>query len=480
MQKLISKYFLAAHLGLLTAAPLFLYPYVGLRATCTVMMLLSLFAATWTLMEPSRRRGEMLHEARQRVLRSIVASPVFHALLIFAGYSLVVHFNSGLAQVYDAASGRWSTGDPRFPGWPASVAGAALPALAASTVALVACSGARFGLGRAARAAFLFVFSLVAGVAGFALATVFFEGDCARVEALVRAASTGGSFVGCAFGAAMLAGVAAVPASFERDWTLASILLVPAIAGSFTGMFLCSTTAEIVAFTAAAALLVALGLVYSVYEVRGPGALKVLTVFVVSIAAGVSFVAAVAPEWAGGARIDAILKFRLLPRHFLQIRAAVDAALVKAANEAPWTGCGVGTFDWNLLRHANPEDWSVIPQPMSASYDGWIAAFAERGFVGGLAFALVLAALFAGWVRRFASALVASLGRARRGERHCLFDPQAWLGPVAALAIGGSAYFGEAPFSAASVAACATLAAFSINVFRSADGNAGASKRRGE
>ena len=69
MQKLIAKYGTAAHLALLAAAPLFLFPFLPDEAIATVLLFLSLPAAVWTLMEPSVLDGEKLHTARERAVR---------------------------------------------------------------------------------------------------------------------------------------------------------------------------------------------------------------------------------------------------------------------------------------------------------------------------------------------------------------------------------------------------------------------------
>ena len=77
MQKAISKYGLAAHLALLAVAPLFLFPFCGAVWTARVLLWLSFLAFVWTLVEPSRRQGEMLHDARFRVFLSVFRDPLF-------------------------------------------------------------------------------------------------------------------------------------------------------------------------------------------------------------------------------------------------------------------------------------------------------------------------------------------------------------------------------------------------------------------
>lgn len=76
MQTLITKYGLAAHLALLTVAPLFLFPFCGEGTITVVMLWLSGLAFIWILMEPSVLAGEVLHDARNRVSANMFRDPL--------------------------------------------------------------------------------------------------------------------------------------------------------------------------------------------------------------------------------------------------------------------------------------------------------------------------------------------------------------------------------------------------------------------
>ena len=84
MQKAIAKYGLAAHLALLSVAPLLLFPFCTAPDIATVVLWFSLVGAWWIVLEPSLRGGEMLHDARRRVWRSIARDPLFWVLVVFA------------------------------------------------------------------------------------------------------------------------------------------------------------------------------------------------------------------------------------------------------------------------------------------------------------------------------------------------------------------------------------------------------------
>ena len=51
VQKFIAKFGCAAHLAVLTVAPLFLFPFVGQETLAVALLWLSLPAALWTVLE---------------------------------------------------------------------------------------------------------------------------------------------------------------------------------------------------------------------------------------------------------------------------------------------------------------------------------------------------------------------------------------------------------------------------------------------
>ena len=88
MQKAIAKYGLAAHLAILAVAPLFLFPFFGEDTIAVVLLWLSLPAAVWTFMQPSVRRGEMLHDARDRVSSEVFRDPFFWVMLVVVVFTV--------------------------------------------------------------------------------------------------------------------------------------------------------------------------------------------------------------------------------------------------------------------------------------------------------------------------------------------------------------------------------------------------------
>ena len=163
MQKLISKYGLAAHLAILAVAPLFLFPFCSEGSIATTVLWLSVLCGVWVIMEPSRRSQEMLHDARSRIAQAIAKDPVFWLTLFLAVVSGVRFFNDGVMMGYDAEKLIWVLTEPASPLLPGSVAGAGYLPFAASIAIIVILQGARHALGKSARISFLFLVPFLAG-----------------------------------------------------------------------------------------------------------------------------------------------------------------------------------------------------------------------------------------------------------------------------------------------------------------------------
>ena len=80
--KIVSKYGLAAHLGLLAAFPIALSQFLDADTLGCVLLWLSLFAAIWVFFNPSVRLGEHSADARMRVFVSTVRDPAFYFFVV--------------------------------------------------------------------------------------------------------------------------------------------------------------------------------------------------------------------------------------------------------------------------------------------------------------------------------------------------------------------------------------------------------------
>ncbi|MBO7683237.1 MAG: hypothetical protein J6T51_00750 [Kiritimatiellae bacterium] len=430
MQKAIAKYGLAAHLALLAVAPLFLFPFFGASDIAAVALWLSLAGAWWIVMEPSVRGGEMLHDARRRVLRAIGRDPLFWVLLVVVALAGLRALNTGIAMSYDFETRAWSVSEPAFPILPGSHAGGGVLAFAAAVSLGVVVTGCRHALGRSARMAFLLIGSSLSGVAATMLVLL-----AVRDNAVAKAAIDCGPgwlyHPGVAFSLYLLCGIVALYGAFERGWNAAVLLTVFAVGGNAAGMFAFSPAFDAAVFAAAGVLLFAGVFAVACRTLRGSGKFRMLVVFSIALVLGGLLVFAVLPEGVVAGKTDPIVAWNLLPEDFLERRGVLSAAAFKSWVSHPWVGVGMGAFQFNLRFNVSASDWALIPHGVSAVPNGWWQLIVERGIVGAMAMALPLGFLLFTFFSRAAGCV-----RALR-----LPSPAAFAAPLAVSALVATAFF---------------------------------------
>ena len=473
MQKAISKYGLAAHLALLAAAPLFLYPFCGEVWTARALLWLSLLSVVWMFMEPSRRKGEMLHDARLRVFLAVVGDPLFWLSAVLTAIAAIRLLNGGVAMVYDAETMQWSLRRPHVPFLPGGLDAAGyLPfsAVVASAVIMQTC---RHALGKSARVCFLFVASFLSGLSAIALSAAMFCGDHAVLSAALAGAEDA-SYIGNAFGLHLAGGLVALAGAFERKWKRTMPFLIVSIGGCGVGLYSFAPDFVIVAYSAAAALVFSLALLYAQSKVGGLVLPKSLAFLLISAAAGLLVVMGLVPAAVKEVRFAWLFQEggRLLSDGFLAARDALSSIAASVWRGHPWTGTGLGSFPLDIRFEATPEMWRIFPASQKGCLNGWWQLLAERGISGAIFFLSPLAFLL--WtfvVRGFAAAKDAV--RRRRGASGFVFHPVCWLGPVAVAATAACGFFDHSFWRAETMMAVVAMFAMSGPAFPAVANQAG-------
>ena len=392
MQKLIAKYGAAAHLALLAAAPLFLFPFFRADVIATALLWLSLPAAVWTFMEPSVLDGEMLHNARERVIRAMTADPLFWACLVLVAFAGIRALNSGIGLSYDAEKTVWFVSSARFPLFPGSVGfGGYLP-FSAAVAATVLIQGCRHSLGRSARMGFLFLSSMLAGLAAAVVISLAACGNAVALAAL-RTKTMSSSFVGLAFSLQLLGGVTALVAAFERKWRMAMPLFAFAIGGTAAGAFAFSPALISFAGGCASVILLVYSFAFACRKLRGSSEFKYLVFCGISLTLGGLLIAAFVPEKTLAERIAPYMSFVAFPDRFWELRELMDGIALKTWLANLWIGTGIGSFPLDFRFAAKPEAWELVQGGVVAVPNGWLALLVERGLVGAVTLALPIAFL---------------------------------------------------------------------------------------
>ena len=443
MQKAISKYGLAAHLALLAVAPLFLFPFCGDAWTARAVIWLSLLAAGWTVLEPSRRADETLHDARFRVASSIALDPLFWFSLVLVLIAAVRWLNGGIGMVYDAETSIWSLSEARVPFLPGGTEDSGyLPFAAALGVAVLMQAG-RHALGKSARVCFLFVAALLAGIAAIVagLACVFENPVALHYAACSTVDAT---YPGVAFGICFMGSMVAIAGAFERKWNRAMPLLAIAVGGTAVGLYLFSPDMVIVVHAACAIVVAACALAYAHCRMGGLVVPKCLAFMLVAAIPPVLFVMGVVPEDIKAQKLACFLGeegARLVPDGFFELRSALSGIAEKVWKENPWLGTGLGTFGLDIRFNASESDWAMFASNQAGALNGWMQMLAERGIAGVAFFVAPLLFLLWTYVLRACRAVADILSKSRHGFGALVFHPVCMLGPVAVAAVAACGFF---------------------------------------
>lgn len=415
MQKIITKYGLAAHLAIVATAPLFL-------SETAILWLASLVMVT-ILMEPSRVGSEMVHDARKRVARNIFRDPLFWVGLVLIVVAAVRALNSGVALTYDAEVSKWSLSSPRVSVLPGCVDGVGSWHFTLSFMALVVVMGCRHALGRSARAAFSLVASFLAG----AVAICWLFTMRTDMPALVRAVSclpTDSTYLGAGYGICWLLGMGALATVFERRWWRSLPLVAVGVCGSALGLFMFSPARLIVLYAGSALLLLLYLFVYLRLKVSKTADLRCLVVWGLSMTFAVMLAMVAVPESVLQDKVGPFMTGEFLTDEFLAARQVLSRISFDVWRSNPWLGTGLGSFEIDMNMLARPADWKAITALQSSPLNGYWLVLAERGVVGAFLLVVPLVLMLITYIRRLIGGLRA------------LPHPLAWILPLLLAVVG--------------------------------------------
>lgn len=410
MQKLISKYGLAAHLALVAVAPLFL--------PLSAVIWLSVLAAIWLIMEPSRFGNELLHDARRRVAWALVTDPLFWVLLALVVVAVLRTLNVGVAMAYDAELGKWTLSDPSLPLLPGSVEGSSAPLVGCAVALFVIVLAFRHCMGRSARGAFALLASALSGVGAYVLLIV--EWGAPETASL---ASTDTSFLadpcfsGVAYGGFLLCAVVSLVSAFEMRWLKAMPLTIVGISGNLLGLVRFAPVTVAAAHLAAALVVLLYSFVYLHLRLGKAAEFKFLVFFGIGVVLFVLATQWLSPESFSEERLSPLLSGQFAPECYVELRDALSDVSARIWKEHPWLGCGYGSFPLALQFNVSPEGWKVISPFQKAALNGYWMILAERGVVGSFLLAVPFALLVITYVRRLVKGVTLSFPH-----------PMAWAG----------------------------------------------------
>ena len=450
MQAFISKYALAVHIAFLAASPLFLFIWVGEAEMASVLLWLSFIGAAWYFLEPSRRGGEMLHDARRRVVLSLCKDPLFWVFAVLAALTSIRFFNDGVAMTYDASTGKWSVTGAFVSFLPSCVTGKGRLEFALVVALATVVETCRHALGKAARTCFLFSLSLFAGIAAIIGAfACYFGWGTALLHSECQLATS--SYAGTAFGICMLAGTAALAGVFEKGWNGMLIFYSFSIGACATGLYFFAPSYVVLLYLAGFLVMFVASVIYAGVVCDRTVAFKTVAAVIMGTLVPAICCMWLAPKSVESARLAPFANdtFTLFSQNYWKTRELCCAVASKVWNSSPWLGSGLGSFGLDMNFNAAPGDWTVLPAAQSAAVNGWWHLLAERGLVGAISYALVAVLLLSSFVVR---AIKCDFGKS--------FIPAAALSAVTALCLAAQTFFDISLYRADVL--LAALSAFSL------------------
>lgn len=433
MQKFLSKYAVAAHLALLAVSPLFLFPFLSETDMAGVVLWLCAFAALWVFLEPSRHADEMLHDARSRVVRTVLRDPLFWVFALIVLLVALRWINAAIEIAFDVETMRWYLKEPIFVALPGAAVGRGKFEFAMTLALWIVLTGIRHSLGKQARLSFVFTSAAFAALAAtIAISAASLGNEAALTEA--KALFKNPSFPGAVFAIYALASVVALAGSIEAKWNRLGWISALAIGGTLAGAFVFSPSVSALLYSAAVVLTVFIGLGWLGSVSKAVNALRFFAIFLIGVALATLLVICVAPDSIVEARVAEIQSLSLFPQNFAEVRSVLAKVAKNTWEEAKWLGSGLGTFSSQMRFVVDKADWKVLEYARPSAFSAWWTILAERGLVGVITLALPLAFLLFTFFRRIPGVF---------GNR--FFAPGCWLG-FAALAVAVTESFYDVSF----------------------------------
>ncbi|MBR4654868.1 MAG: hypothetical protein IKO72_16040 [Kiritimatiellae bacterium] len=482
--KVITKYGLAVHLGILAAFPVAFAQFLEAGALGRVILWLSLFALIWVLFEPSIRQGERSSDARERVRDSIIRDPVFYFFLLAIGFAVVRWLNTGIALWYDPERAVWTVKDSFAPMLPASVGSKGFLPMAASVGLGVFVIGVRHGLGLSARRFCGMTMVTVAGIGGLMASVCACLGAFPEMVQAARSSFTTLPFAGTPFGVFLILSIVFGVDSESHKWPLARLPFILAVGGSSSALVIFSPPFVAAVYLLVTLLVVIFSLAYNarVGSMGGFARSAVFTLLGLSVPA-LLIMGLSSPE---------LQQFKLhgldpesaMPVEYGPLTDALARIAKKMWLERPWCGVGVGAFGLHAPFIAAKPDWAFLPPHPVDAVSGYWTILSERGIVGCGLLAIGVGLLVWSWVMRLVEALAYLRGNDEGERLPFACPPVVWTGPfILGLAVAElffSHLFASVPAVFAVVSAFALSAAsFPRNVCATLE-TAGASNQGSE
>ncbi len=391
MQIVLTKYWLAIHVGLLCFASWYGVSQprgVGHRS----LLWLALLALEALVLLPSVRRGETLADARLRVGCALLRDPFLYLGLAVLGMVVIQWLNSGCTLVYLPDADIWQFSRPPVPWLPSSID----PKIAFSRVAIsLACVTAglvlRLGVNRSGKRYLLQAASAFSGIVGFQLVWRASAGTAPYADlASHPPACNAGSF----FGFWLLVGMGVYLDALCRRQRGTELLFVLAFVGNLAAMLFFASSWAILAYGIAGMLFAVYWLFFVGLHQTKATQVKLFLATAFVIAGTAVALIYVFPGNPVTEKLGSLASWKESWNTLMAERDTRVTAGLKIWKACPWVGTGGDGFFHYVGTVVDGKGWALLRRDQAYVRNDQLQFLCEYGAFGaGLLLALVIALL---------------------------------------------------------------------------------------
>ena len=388
MQKVLTKYWLAIHVGLVL-----FFPWLYLTQPSVVglvpLLWLSLIAIETAVLLPNVRRGETLADARVRVAHAVLWDP-----FLYLGLSLMVvmaaqWLNGGCSLVYLEDANLWQFSDPPVKWLPFSVEPRApLTVLAVFTACVTGAVILRQSVSTAGKR---YLLQAAAGVSGCIAFYMVWRACGGSAPYAVIAKTPFACGPGSVFGFWLVLGMGVYADALERQQKGTELFFALAFLGNLLGMLFFASAAALMVYAAVALLLVIYWMIYLNFSVPKPVQLKLFLVTLVIIVSVTLSLVFVFPDNPVVDKVKSVLAWEPFWSALSATKEVRSSAALELWKEHPWAGVGADGFRHYVGMVIEDKSWAVLKADQAYVYNDCLQFLCEFGTLGsGLLVAAVI------------------------------------------------------------------------------------------
>lgn len=383
MQKVLTKYWLVVHVGLLLWFPWNSLLQTGISGF-SALFWLSLAAFEVALLLPSVRRGETLVDARRRVVRNVLRDPFFYLGLSFLLFMVVQSLNGGCTLIYLDDADVWQFTPPVVSWAPFSIEPqSAWAQLSIMLASFTCCLCLRHAMSRTGKRYLLKGAVILSGFVAVVLSVQVLRAGLGYANVGPgHLWLKGGRAEGAFFGFWMLLGfgvfVEELACGVRGTW----LVLILGVFGNALGMLVFSEAFFALACVILTAPLFVYLFLYVNSFVPKHVQLQYFLASVVLAACLAGVLVYISPQNPVSEKIKMMGDLNSYVHGLKETKNVRSAAAIKIWQDHPWGGVGADGFRHFVGSVVGDKEWKLIKQNQAHVYNDSLQFLCEYGLLG--------------------------------------------------------------------------------------------------